>query len=246
MSNHDTYNLQSMMETCVRFLEVNNFSVKGEPKYETISNKKFVKFVEKRLSETDNELFNLMDSVNIEITFRSALSNVFSHKDDPEHHILVLFFPDDTLRTKKFGKDAVKKFLNLMLRVNCKDGVLISEKEFGSAAKKEFERCNIDSTLSTDLFNVIFYNDGDFINIVDHISCPRVIHIYRTKEEIDQFERENRLKISNLPGIESTDPLTKFFRGKIGNIFELERPVVPNNVIANRELSYRIVIPPGE
>ena len=252
MSDHDTDHLQSMMETCVRFLEVNRFDISNIPKYEDMTNKKFVSSVEKKMTEPEkygvDELFSIMEDVNIDITFRSALSNVYTSLDNSEHNILILFYPDDTYSSVKFVKDSAKKFFNLMLRLNCKEGVLLSEKQMASHVKKEFEKCNVDSTLSPDIFNVIFYQDGDFFNIVDHISTPKVLKIYRTDEEIAQFIKENDIKIdiSCFSGIECDDTLVKFYRGKIGNIFELERIVVPNNLIQNTEIAVRIVIPSNE
>lgn len=252
MTDHDTDHLQSMMETCVRFLEVNRFDTSYIPKYESMDNKKFVRSIEKKMSDPEkydvDELFSYMEDVNIDITFRSSLSNVYTSLDDPNHHILVLFYPDDTHASVKFVKDSAKKFLNLMLKLNCKEGVLLSEKQLATQVKKEFERCNIDSTISTDIFNVIFYQDGDFFNIVDHISTPKVLKIYRTQEEIDKFVKENDIRndLSDLSGIESDDTLVKFYRGKIGNIFEIERVVVPNNLMQDSEISVRIVIPPNE
>lgn len=252
MASHDTDHLRSLMATCVSFLKVNRFDTSEMPNYEDMDNKKFVRDVERKMTDPGkyglDELYSFMDEVNIEITFRSALSNVYTSLDNPEHHMLVLFYPDDTHRSVTFVKESVKKFLNLMLRLNCQDGVLLSEKQLAPGAKKEFKRCNMESTLSTDVFNVIFYEDGEFFNIIDHISTPKVLKIYRTQEEIDQFVKENdvKLDLSNLSGIECTDTLVKFYRGKIGNIFEFERVVVPNNLMQDTEIVIRIVTPPNE
>jgi DNA-directed RNA polymerase subunit H (RpoH/RPB5) len=237
-------NLKDMMHTCMRFLEVGNFDISKEPDYKEIKNKNFIRFVENRLEEQENELFLTMERVNLEITFRSVLSKVYTHREDKHHRILLLLYPDETLKGKSLTKDGVKKFLNLMRLLDCKEGVLISEKNMAPQARKEFESCNIETSISSDIYNVIFYNDGDFINIVDHISCPKIKRVIKTKEEIQNFEDENMVKIKNIPKIESNDPLVKFFRAKLGNIFEFEREMLVDNMIQNKELYFRIVIPP--
>lgn len=236
----DTEHLKDMMQTCKRFLEVGDFDVSKIPDYSDMSNKKFIKSIDKRLEDTENDLFRMMEEVNMEITFRSSLSDVYVNKEDEKHTILILFYPDETVDSKSLVKDGVKKFLNLMRLLNCREGVLISEKNMASAAKKEFDRCNMETTLS-ETYNVIFYNDENFINIIDHISHSKVIRVLRTADEISQFEAENKIDVKKLPSIEKDDPLVKFYRAKIGNIFELERPGLIDNLITSKELTFSIV-----
>lgn len=241
--DHDTYNLQNLAETATNFLKVNDFDLKKEPDWSKMDNRKFIKVVKKRMN-SDNDLFRFMDEVKLDITFRSSLSGVYESKTEKGLNILIFFYPDETLRTKGLVKEGVKKFFNLMLKMNCTEGVLISERNLASTAKKEFNRCNMDSNCS--VYNVIFYNDKEFIDIVDHISTPKVIRIYRTPDEIEEFKRENQVKIENLSSIQLTDPLTRFYRGKLGNIFMIKRTLPVSNIIQDFEIVLRIVVPPKE
>jgi len=236
----DTENLQTMMETAVRFLEVNEFDISGEPDYSDMENEKFIEIIEKRLLEGNDVLQN-MERVNIEITFRSAMSGVFNLKKDEDHRILVLFFSDESSRTNSIGKESVKKFENLMLYLNCIEGLMVSEKGLASMIKKEMRNCNIESTLTSKIYNTIFYRDDEFINIVDHILSPKILKIFRTDKEIDQFRKENPIDITKIPSILSSDPLVKFFRAKVGNIFKFRRVIVNNDIIPDFEISFRMV-----
>lgn len=242
--DQDTYNLQSLAETAQSFLKVNGFDLDGDPDYSKMDNRKFVKTITKRMNN-NSELFKFMDEVKLDVTFRSSMSGVYSSKTSGgAETILVLFYPDETLRSKGLVKEGVKKFLNLMLMLNCQEGLLVSERSLASSAKKEFSRCNMDT--SDSIYNVIFYNDGDFIDIVSHISTPKVLKILRTEEEIEKFRFENRVKLESLPSIQLTDPLAKFHRARLGNIFIIKRVVPVSNVIQEHEIVPRIVIPEKE
>lgn len=242
--DQDTYNLQSLAETAQSFLKVNGFDLDGDPDYSKMDNRKFVKTITKRMNN-NSELFKFMDEVKLDVTFRSSMSGVYSSKTSGgAETILVLFYPDETLRSKGLVKEGVKKFLNLMLMLNCQEGLLVSERSLASSAKKEFSRCNMDT--SDSIYNVIFYNDGDFIDIVSHISTPKVLKILRTEEEIEKFKFENRVKLESLPSIQLTDPLAKFHRARLGNIFIIKRVVPVSNVIQEHEIVPRIVIPEKE
>jgi DNA-directed RNA polymerase subunit H (RpoH/RPB5) len=242
--DYDTYNLQSMMKTCLSFLQVNDFDISEQPNYKEMDNQDFVETIEEKMGEEENELFKFMEKVNIEITFRSAMSGVYGKNDDELQRILILFFPDDTVTAKNLVKEPVKKFLNLMLLLGCQDGVLISEKHLAPVAKKDFYRCNVLSDETEGIYNVIFYNDTDFVDIIEHISTPKVLKVYRSKEEIEKFNLENRVILKKLPSIGVNDPLAKFYRARIGNIFKFLRTVVQDNVIEDEELAYSLVIPP--
>lgn len=241
----NTDNLKDMMDTCKRFLEVGGFDISGFKNYSKMSSRKFKKMIDRNMGE-DNEVFQMMEKVSLEVTFRSSLTDIYSLIDNDEHRILILFYPDETLKTKGIGKDGVKKFLNLMRLLDCREGVIISEKNMAPPARKDFERCNIETSITSEIFNVIFYNDGDFVNIVDHISFPKILRVMRTDEEIRAFESANRLNVTKIPAVESDDAMVKFYRAKLGNIFELERPVLVDTLLLGEEMGYRIVTPPHE
>ena len=133
-----------------------------------------------------------------------------------------------------------------MRLMDCKEGVMISEKQMAPAAEKDLSRCNMNTSVTNDIYNVIFYNDGDFVNIVDHISFSKVLKVMRTDEEIDSFVAENNIKIDKIPSVEMDDPMVKFYRARLGNVFELERPVLIDNMMLDREMCYRIVKPAQE
>jgi len=240
--DQDTYNLQSLAETAQSFLKVNDFDIGDDPDWSKMDNRKFVKTITRRMNKT-NELFKFMDEVKLDITFRSSMSGVYTTRDGTTN-ILILFYPDETLRSKGLVKDGVKKFLNLMLMMNCQEGLLISDRNLASSANKEFTRCNMDT--SDSIYNVIFYNDGEFDDIVNHISTPKILKIIRTEEEIEKFKIENHVKLESLPSIQLSDPLAKFHRARLGNIFIIKRVVPVGNVIQEYEIVPRIVVPDKE
>lgn len=241
----DPDKLKDMMSTCRRFLEVGGFDTSEMKDYNRMSERKFKKMIDRKMSE-NTELFSMMEKVSLEVTSRSSLSGVYPLLTNDEHRIIILFYPDESLKTKGIGKDGIKKFLNLMRLMDCREGVIISEKQMAPGADKDFSRCNMDTSVTDEIYNVIFYNDGDFVNIVDHVSFPKVLKVMRTDDEIDEFIAENHINIDKLPSVGIDDPMVKFYRARLGNVFELERQVLVDNMIMDREMSYRVVKPAQE
>jgi DNA-directed RNA polymerase subunit H (RpoH/RPB5) len=68
----------------------------------------------------------------------------------------------------------------------------------------------------------------------------------RTDEEVDAFVAENHVVIHKIPAVEMEDPMVKFYRARLGNVIELDRPTLVENMMLDRELSFRIVTPAQE
>lgn len=236
-------NLKNMMVTCKRFLEVGGFDVSGFKNFDKMSKRKFKKYTESIENDRENELMRKLEEVSLKVTKRSSLSGIYSKLDNPKYKILILFFPDPTMKSVKLGKDGIRKFLNLIRLTGCSEGVVISEKYMAPVASQELQRSNIENESDEEIVNSIYYNDGDFVNIVDHISSSKVLRVLRTEEEISTFLAENDVKLEHIPAFESNDPLVKFYRGKIGNIFELIRPSTIDSNMLDSELTYAQVIP---
>jgi len=84
--------------------------------------------------------------------------------------------------------------------------------------------------------------DDEFINITEHLFVPKVLDIIRTKEEIEKFASDENINVSILPRMMAADKLVKFYRGKPGDIFKLERKITTDNLMINSQIIYRRVV----
>ena len=82
----------------------------------------------------------------------------------------------------------------------------------------------------------IFSKDEFMINIVDHIIIPK--HTLLSEEEKKQFFEEYFVKPKDLPRILASDPISRYYYAKVGDVFRIERP----SMTAGFSIAYRIVV----
>lgn len=235
----DTDLYQELKITSQKFLEVNNFKFDGEPKFNKFSNKEFISYIEKK-TEKDNNIVNMMKKVKIPIDFRSSMSNVYPHKKYANHNILVFFQPQTKTKGAKIGVDIIKNFIGLMFMLDCVEGLFISTKNL---SPKSLDSINSNNKGGEEnIYNITNYTDDEFINIIEHSFVPKVLDIIRTKEEVEEFSIKENINLSILPRLQSDDKLVKFYRGKPGDIFKLERKITTGNLMINTQLVYRMVV----
>ena len=235
----DTDLYQELKTTSQKFLEVNKFSLGKEPKFNSFSNKEFINFIEKK-SDEENNILNMMKKVKIPIDFRSSMSNVYAHKDFDNHNILVFFQPQTKIKQVKIGIEIIKNFIGLMLMLDCTEGLFISTKSLSPRALDQISDTNFGGEENT--YNITNYTDNEFLNITEHIFVPKVLSIIRTKEDIEKFSIEENINVNILPRMHSSDKLVKFYRGKPGDIFKLERNITTNNLMIQSQIIYRRVV----
>jgi DNA-directed RNA polymerases I, II, and III subunit RPABC1 len=68
----------------------------------------------------------------------------------------------------------------------------------------------------------IFTENELLINLVDHVAIPK--HILLSESETEQVLKEYSIKKREMPRILITDPVTRYFNAKIGEVFKIIRP----------------------
>ena len=142
-----------------------------------------------------------------------------SHSNEDEDKVLVIF------HEKKIGIDILKLIISEMNDINITHTILIVKQKVTSFAKKEI------SKLSSKYSFEIFLENEMLFNITKHRAVP--LHILlnenETKEIIDCYGK----RAFYLPKIYKTDAICKYYDGKVGNIFKIER---------EKNIYYRVVI----
>jgi len=237
----DIGELKRIKEVSQRFLQVNDFDLGDEPIIKDLSKDEFIEYIETK--NNHSIIATKLNELSFNITFRSLMSNYYTHREDKDKKIFIFFLPDDS-RTNSIGKTDFKKFITLVFTLDCREGVMISSKDLSPKSKEQLRNCNINPVECDDVYNIISYKDSDFIDITGHAFVPEVMKIYRCgKEETDLFIKENKFNPTKLPRMLDTDPLNKFYRGQVGDIFQLKRKNLVNGNILEEQIAFRVVVP---
>jgi DNA-directed RNA polymerase subunit H (RpoH/RPB5) len=234
----DIDKLKRLKSVSQSFLRVNDFDV-DEPDIRDLSTEQFIDYIE--ATNKENTLLVKFDELNIENDFRSSMSRVYHKKENEEDKILIFFLPNDKKSSNTIGISHVKIFIALLFKMNCMEGVLISEKPLSSTSQKHVKFCNINPENSSRIYNIITYQDDEFIDIPDHSFIPEVLEIYRAGEEVKKFSDENSINPNKLPRMITDDPLVKFYRGNLGDVFKIKRKILNSNTLLEHQIVFKII-----
>jgi hypothetical protein len=229
---------KNLKEISLIFLKENEFDISIEPKIEDMDESEFAKYIENK-SEEGNEIIEKLEELNVEINFRSLMSNIYTNTKGKR--IFVFFLPTDKNK-KNVGKGIVGVFTSLMFLLDCKEGLLISKKNLTSLCKDKIISSNVDPQHDPEIYKTIFYTDSEFLPICLHALTPKVIRILRFPDDVNKFIKDHDgINVKKFSILVSTDPLVKFYRGSTGDIFELERIIINEKNMLSTQKVFRIV-----
>lgn len=95
---------------------------------------------------------------------------------------------------------------------------------------------NIEDAKTTGVKIEVFMHNELRVNITKHMDVPR--HIILSKEETDHLRKEQDVNNSQLSRILTTDPVSRYYAAKKGDIFKIIRP----SLAAGQTIIYRLVV----
>lgn len=222
------------------YLEKNNFDLGKEENVENMSKDDFIEYIESK-SEIENTMLSSFRKHKIDINFRSLMSNIYTNKIT-DKNIFIFFLPTDENKNS-VGIDVITNFTSLLMTLNCKDGLIVTKKDLTTDSIKKLKLMNISPEKDNQIYNISYYVDNTFLPICQHALVPKVLKIYRFPEDTDRFIKENKdVEINKFPRLRLNDPLVKFYRGNVKDIFKLERKNINEKNILNTQIIYRIVV----
>ena len=146
--------------------------------------------------------------------------------DDPNDQIFVFFPADD-----KVGVKTLKVYCSKMKEANVTRAIVVVKEKltsFAKAAVKEMSNFN---------YRMEFFRDAELlVDITEHKLVPQ--HVLLTSEQKVQLLERYRLKPSQLPRIQVTDPIARYYGLKHHQVVKIIRP----SETAGRYITYRICI----
>ena len=226
--------LKNLKETSQVFINKNNF-IDNDPDFREMTEDRFIEYIS---SNTNKEILEKFDELNVTEDFRSTMSQIYESQE--KNRIFIFFAPTSSQRAN-VGIDTIKTFCKLVVLLNCNEGVMITEKPLTSRSRELLESSNVKSFTRENIYNIISYVDDMFINVVDHCLSPKVLKIYSGKE-LEDFLKKEKLNSKELPRMMVSDPIAKFYRARIGDIFMMQRKRGNKDILVNEQIVYRVVV----
>jgi len=157
---------------------------------------------------------------------REPLSLLMSNKNDPTDHICV-FFPDEP----KVGVKPIRKYCERMKDAHVQRAIIIVKQAMTTFAKQALaEMAHQGLTLE------YFQETELLVNITQHQLVPR--HILLSREEKQALLDRYKLKEAQLPRIQFSDPVARYYGLQRGQVVKIIRP----SETAGRYVTYRLVV----
>ncbi|KAH7718079.1 RPB-5 protein [Aphelenchoides avenae] len=156
---------------------------------------------------------------------RSELTILVAHNDDPTDQMFV-FFPEDP----KIGIKTIKAVCQQMQEQNITRAIIVVQTGMTPSAKQAIVDMAPKYTLEQ------FLESELMVNITEHELVPE--HVVMTQDEKQELLSRYKLKDSQLPRIQISDPVARYFGLKRGQVVKIIRP----SETAGRYITYRHVV----
>jgi DNA-directed RNA polymerase I, II, and III subunit RPABC1 len=157
---------------------------------------------------------------------RENLTVLVEKTDDPADQLFV-FFPED----EKVGVKPIKTYCQRMKEENVLRAIIVVKVNltpFAKAAVKE---------MSLRGYRVEYFRDSELlVDITEHKLVPE--HVVLTNQQKAELLERYRLKPSQLPRIQLTDPIARYYGLKHQQVVKIIRP----SETAGRYVTYRICV----
>ena len=162
-----------------------------------------LKMMQKRGYIVDNDDVN-MTTDNFRDTFgsdpsRTSLNLIFEKSDDPGDQMMI-FFPSD----EKVGVKPIKDYCSRMKDEGVLRSIIVVRGNLTPFAKQAIKE------MSTHGYRMEYFKDAELlVDITEHKLVPE--HVVLTQQQKQELLERYRLKPSQLPRIQATDPVARYY-----------------------------------
>lgn len=161
---------------------------------------------------------------------RESLTMLRQRRDNPADQIFV-FFPDE-MRGKSVGVDVVSALTKRMESNGVNNGIMVLQTGLTPTAKGAVEKMSASGRCLLE----VFMENELLVNITRHQLVP--IHELLSEPSKHALLRRYKLKESQLPRIQRSDPIARYYGLVPGNVVKITRP----SETAGRYVTYRLCV----
>ena len=156
---------------------------------------------------------------------RADLNLIVSHSKDVSNQMFI-FFPEE----EKVNVAIIKKYFQKMNTENVRHAIIVVQQSMTPSARQGMVEAAPNGFILEQ-----FMEAELMINITDHELVPK--HLVMSDEEKKELLSRYKLKESQLPRIQHTDPVARYLGLKRGQVVKIIRP----SETAGRYITYRLV-----
>ena len=158
---------------------------------------------------------------------RDMLTLLVQKRDDPTENIFV-FWPADP----KVGVKPIKRYMERMQEEDTKRAILVVQQNLTAFARQALSEIQIAEGKTIEQFQ-----EGELlVNITEHVLVPQ--HMVLTKEEKTILLQRYKMKEAQLPRIQLSDPVSRYYGLSRGQVVKIIRP----SETAGKYVTYRMVV----
>lgn len=181
---------------------------------------------EKYLGETYEEFEALWKENDIAGGGRERLVLLVQKKDNPEDKI-ICYFPEDN---KKVGVKPIRLLAEKMDEKNITNAILIVQQPLTGFARTAISEAAPRMTIE------VFHENELVVNVTKHELVP--LHVPLNAEQKKTVLERYAVKENQLPRIQLSDPVARYFGLKKGELVKIVRP----SETAGRYITYRLCV----
>lgn len=152
---------------------------------------------------------------------------ILVHKKDNRDQQLIVFFPDEN---KRVGVKPIRILAEKMDERKIREAVLVVKQPLTPLAKTAIQEAASKMRIE------VFAENELIINITHHELVPKQMVL--TEEEKQQLLNRYKMKPTQLPRVQLTDPMARYFGMQRGEVIKIIRP----SETAGRYVTYRLCV----
>jgi len=145
--------------------------------------------------------------------------------DDPDDNLFV-FFPDDA----KVGVKPIRNYCTRMKDESVTRAMIVVQEGITPFAKQALAEM-------APKYRIEYFKESELlVDITEHVLVPE--HVVMTPEEKNTLLKRYKLKETQLPRIQQSDPIARYYGLSRGQVVKITRP----SETAGRYITYRICV----
>jgi DNA-directed RNA polymerase subunit H (RpoH/RPB5) len=200
---------------------------------------KYFKKTSKNTRDLEDVIMDKLKEYDLNKTVE-YLNQVYEKNGDSCEYIFT-YYHYNSESEKKEGKkrinDVIREILDIQKRhVNVKDIIFIAENKLNTQMVDDLKRYTEKMKIT------IFQGDYLLFNITKHFLVPKH-HLMENEEMKDFLKDKEKGFVHKLPKIYESDPISRFYGAKVGQIFKIIRENLSDDSMIRYSEFYRYVVP---